>query len=200
MLATPLQIANAYAALINGGTLYAPNIGLRTINPITGETEVQYDSRVTRELYLPDAFSQPIMDGLAAVTTWRRTDNGLEGTAYSAFLNFPHEDWPVSGKTGTSEKQSLDALIADYALFVGWGPNPEPEYVAVVILEEAGFGGSVAAPVVRRYFEQIAYGIVPRYLSVAEADEAARQLANELQEPSTEVEAIAETSRLGSGD
>ena len=200
MLATPLQIANAYAALINGGTLYAPNIGLRTINPITGETEVQYDSRVTRELYLPDAFSQPIMDGLAAVTTWRRTDNGLEGTAYSAFLNFPHEDWPVSGKTGTSEKQSLDALIADYALFVGWGPNPEPEYVAVVILEEAGFGGSVAAPVVRRYFEQIAYGIVPRYLSVAEADEAARQLANELQEPSTEVEAIAETSSMGSGD
>ncbi|HAY51946.1 MAG TPA: hypothetical protein DCY30_07970, partial [Acidimicrobiaceae bacterium] len=119
---------------------------------------------------------------------------------YSAFLNFPHEDWPVSGKTGTSEKQSLDALIADYALFVGWGPNPEPEYVAVVILEEAGFGGSVAAPVVRRYFEQIAYGIVPRYLSVAEADEAARQLANELQEPSTEVEAIAETSSMGSGD
>ena len=200
VLATPLQIANAYAALINGGTLYAPNIGLRTINPITGETEVQYDARVTRELYLPDAFSQPIIDGLAAVTTWRRTDNGLEGTAYSAFLNFPHEDWPVSGKTGTSEKQSLDALIADYALFVGWGPNPEPEYVAVVILEEAGFGGSVAAPVVRRYFEQIAYGIVPRYLSVAEADEAARQLANELQEPSTEVEAIVETSSMGSGD
>ena len=30
-------------------------------------------------------------------------------------------------------------LIADYGLFVGWGPNPEPEYVAVVVLEEAGF-------------------------------------------------------------
>jgi len=200
VLATPLQIANAYAALVNGGILYAPNIGLRTMNPITGETEVQFQSRVTRELYLPDAFTQPIIDGLAGVTTWRRNDIGLEGTAYSAFLNFPHEDWPVSGKTGTSEKQSLDALIADYALFVGWGPNPEPEYVAVVILEEAGFGGAVAAPIVRRYFEQIAYGIVPRFLSVAEADEAARQLANEVEESSVEVEAIAGSSSIGSGD
>ncbi len=200
VLATPLQIANAYSALVNGGTLYAPNIGLRTINPITGETEVEFKPRVTREIYLPSAFSGPIEDGLAGVTTWRRTDNGQEGTAYSAFLNFPHEDWPVAGKTGTSEKQSLDELIADYALFVGWGPNPDPEYVAVVILEEAGFGGAVAAPVVRRYFEKIAYGIVPRFLSVAEADEVARQQAQELEQSKREIEATAETSSIGSGD
>ena len=115
-------------------------------------------------------------------------------------MNFPHEDWPVSGKTGTSEKQSLEALIADYALFVGWGPNPQPEYVAVGILEEAGFGGSVAAPVIRRYFEQIAYGIVPRFLSVAEADEAARQLAQELEQSSTDIEVAQDTSTIGSGE
>ena len=54
------------------------------------------------------------------------------------------------------EKQAENMLIADYGLFVGWGPNPEPEYVAVVVLEEAGFGGQVAAPVIRRYFETIA--------------------------------------------
>ena len=67
-------------------------------------------------------------------------------------------------------------------------------------MEEAGFGGSVAAPIVRRYFEQIAYGIVPRFLSVPEADEAARQLAKELEESSVEVGAIADTSSIGSGD
>ncbi len=199
VLATPLQIANAYSALINGGTLFAPNIGLRTINPITGETEIAFQPRITRELYLPDPIIRPIIDGLAGVTTWRRSDNGQEGTAYSAFLNFPHEDWPVSGKTGTSEKQSLEALIADYALFVGWGPNPEPEYVAVVILEEAGFGGAVAAPIVRRYFEQVAYGIVPRHLSIEEADDLARQQAQELTDTSAEIEAIADTSSIGSG-
>ena len=199
VLATPLQIANAYAALVNGGTLFAPNLGLRTLDPVTGESEVEFQSRITRELYLPDAFTQPINEGLAGVTTWRRSDNGQEGTAYTAFLNFPHEEWPVSGKTGTSEKQSTGQLIADYGLFVGWGPNPDPEYVVVVVLEEAGFGGAVAAPVVRRYFEQIAYGIVPRYLSRAEADEVARQQANQSQESSSDLEAISETTTMTSG-
>ena len=70
-------------------------------------------------------------------------------------------------------------MIADYGLFVGWGPNPEPEYVAVVILEEAGFGGQVAAPVVRKYFERIANGTVPRYLNQDELDELARQKVKE---------------------
>lgn len=190
VLATPLQIVNAYAALVNGGTLYAPNIGLRSLNPITGETEVEFAARITRELYLPDAYTQPIFDGLAGVTTWRRSDNGQVGTAYSAFLNFPHEDWPISGKTGTSEKQSIGELIADYGIFVGWGPNPDPEYIAVVVLEEAGFGGAVAAPVVRRYLEKIAYGIVPRHLSREEEDEVARQ---QVQESENDLAAIFET-------
>ena len=87
----------------------------------------------------------------------------------------------MSGKTGTSEKQVDNALIADYGLFVGWGPNPNPEYVAVVVLEEAGFGGQVAAPVIRRYFERIALGSVPAYLSQSEKDELAkRELAEAL--------------------
>jgi penicillin-binding protein 2 len=178
VLATPLQIANAYSALVNGGTLYAPNLGQRVLNPITGDTEVEFAPRILRDIYFPEAFSEPILDGLAGVTTWR-SDIGTEGTAYSAFKNFPHEQWPVSGKTGTSEKQVESGLIADYGLFVGWGPNPEPEYVAVVILEEAGFGGQVAAPVIRKYFERIANGTVPRYLNQDELDELARQKVKE---------------------
>ena len=180
VLATPLQIVNAYSALINGGTLYAPNLGARTLDPISGETQVEFAPRVLKEIYLPDAFSDPILEGLADVTTWR-SEIGTEGTAYNAFKDFPHDEWPVSGKTGTSEKQVENALIADYGLFVGWGPNPNPEYVAVVVLEEAGFGGQVAAPVIRRYFERIALGSVPAYLSQSEKDELAkRELAEAL--------------------
>ena len=55
-------------------------------------------------------------------------------------------------------KTELRALIADYALFVGWGPISEPEYVAVVILEEAGFGGS-SSPSCKTLFEQIHTGL-----------------------------------------
>ncbi|MBU97904.1 MAG: penicillin-binding protein 2 [Acidimicrobiaceae bacterium] len=178
VLATPLQIANSYAALINGGTLHAPNLGKRVLNPITAETEIEFSPRTLKNIFLPVTFSDPILEGLAAVTTWR-SDIGIEGTAYNAFKDFPHEEWPVSGKTGTSEKQVENRLIADYGLFVGWGPNPEPEYVAVVVLEEAGFGGQVAAPVVRRYFEKIATGTVPRYLNQDELDELAEQQLEE---------------------
>ena len=178
VLATPLQIANSYAALINGGTLYAPNLGKRVLNPITAETEIEFSPRTLKNIFLPSTFSDPILEGLAAVTTWR-SDIGTEGTAYNAFKDFPHEEWPVSGKTGTSEKQVENRLIADYGLFVGWGPNPEPEYVAVVVLEEAGFAGQVAAPVVRRYFERIATGTVPRYLNQDELDELAEQQLEE---------------------
>ena len=85
-------------------------------------------------------------------------------------------------------------MIADYGLFVGWGPNPDPEYVAVVILEEAGFGGQVAAPVIRNYFEMIARNSVPAYLSQAEKDQIAREEAtkasfntnNEIDQPNEE--------------
>ena len=178
VLATPLQIANAYSALVNGGTLYAPNLGKKVLNPISGDIEVEFSPRILKEIYFPEIFSDPILEGLAGVTTWR-SDIGTEGTAYTAFKDFPHEDWPVSGKTGTSEKQVEGQLIADYGLFVGWGPNPEPEYVAVVVLEEAGFGGQVAAPVVRRYFERIARNIVPRYLNQDELDELAKQQLEE---------------------
>ena len=80
-------------------------------------------------------------------------------------------------------------MIADYGLFVGWGPNPDPEYVAVVVLEEAGFGGQVAAPVIRRYFETIALGRVPAFLSQAEKDEIAKEEAARLSlNPVTETE------------
>ena len=96
-------------------------------------------------------------------------------------------------KTGTSEKQVENMLIADYGLFVGWGPNPEPEYVAVVVLEEAGFGGQVAAPVIRRYFETIALDNVPAFLSQAEKDVIAKeQAARPSLTPVTETENINE--------
>ncbi|MBG00905.1 MAG: hypothetical protein CL470_01390, partial [Acidimicrobiaceae bacterium] len=66
--------------------------------------------------------------------------------------------------------------------------------------EEAGFGGAVAAPVIRRYFEQIAYGIVPRYLSQAEADEVARRQAKELEQITTETEALSGSTTASSGE
>ncbi len=179
VLATPLQIANAYAVIANGGTLYAPNLGRTVLDPITGETELEFGPRIIRELYWPPEVRNPIWDGLAGVTTYN--DGANVGTAVQAFadVGFPHDRWPVAGKTGTSEKQSAASPIADFALFAGYGPLPNPDYVAVAVLEEAGFGGDVAAPVIARIFERIANDTVPEVLTEAErnardAAEAAR--------------------------
>ncbi|MGI9621885.1 MAG: penicillin-binding protein 2 [Acidimicrobiales bacterium] len=170
VLATPLQIANAYAVIANGGTLHAPNLGAAVLNPITQSPELEFGPRVLRELYWPQAFRAPIDAGLAGVTTFGPDDEDRAGTARKAFEDFPHDQWSVSGKTGTSEKQRPGRVIADSALFAGFGPMPNPEYVAVAILEEAGFGGDHAAPIVRKIFQHIADGTVPPVLTQAEQD------------------------------
>lgn len=175
VLATPLQIANAYSVIANGGTLYAPNLGARVIDPITGEEVLSFGPRVIRELYWPSLIRDPIWDGLAGVTIYGPDGEDRSGTGLTAFQGFPHETWPVGGKTGTSEKFGADA---DFALFAGYGPLPAPEYVAVVVLEEAGFGGNVAAPTVRRVFELIATDSVPEHLTQAEQDERDELIAS----------------------
>ena len=64
-------------------------------------------------------------------------------------------------------------------MFVGWGPSgsanwgtavEEPEFVMAVILEEAGFGSKVAAPMVAQYFDRIAQDEVPAALTQDEVD------------------------------
>ncbi|WP_419925448.1 penicillin-binding protein 2 [Candidatus Poriferisocius sp.] len=149
--ATPLQLANGYAAFANGGTLYAPKIVDRVENPVTGEVVQAFADRVLNQVYMPDDIRRPILQGLLGVA------GELDGTAYFAFAGFPHEQWPVAGKTGTAEVVGK----ADNSLFAAFGPNPDPEYVVVAIMEESGFGASVAAPAVRRVLEPIATDTVP---------------------------------------
>ena len=149
--ATPLQLANGYAAFANGGTLYAPKIVDRVENPVTGEVVQAFGDRTLTQVYLPESIRRPILDGLLGVTS------EVDGTAYFAFAGFPHEEWSVAGKTGTAEVVGK----ADNSLFAAFGPNPDPEYVVVAIMEESGFGASVAAPAVRRVLEPIATDSVP---------------------------------------
>lgn len=199
VLATPMQVANSYAAIANGGSLYAPNIASAIINPLTGEPELEFGPRLQRQIYFPDWMSQPIIDGLVGATTYESPEEfGPSGTAVSAFeagfgpdwhrntefnfaQDFPMASWPVAAKTGTSERIRPDGRKeADNALFAAFGPVDDPQYVAVVIMEEAGFGGQAAAPVVRSVLEAIATDSVPEVLTAQEqAQRTADQTANE---------------------
>ncbi|MCE2525328.1 MAG: penicillin-binding protein 2 [Acidimicrobiia bacterium] len=152
---TPLQLANSFTPFANGGRLYLPNIAVATIDPISGEVVNEIAPRESSRIYAPPDVLAPILDGMRGATTLR--SNERLGTAYNAFEGFPHNQWPVAGKTGTAEVLGK----SDSAVFVGFGPLPQAEYVVAVLLEEAGFGGESAAPVVRRVLEAVALDRVP---------------------------------------
>jgi penicillin-binding protein 2 len=146
LLVTPLQLASGYAAFANGGTLFTPRLASAVLEPGTGLDEPQ---PVLRDLPpqpvgstgLTPETRQVIMEGLIGATT------SGSGTAYAAFRGIGGPT--VAGKTGTAESNGKQ----DTSLFVGISPPEQPQYVVMAVVEEGGFGASVAAPIVARIFE-----------------------------------------------
>jgi penicillin-binding protein 2 len=141
VLATPLQLANSYAAIANGGVLHQPHLGLKLVDG-TEEEPVQTQSE-PRSVPINPATLQSIRSSLEAVTT--------VGTAASTFVNSPLNAIGVAGKTGTAEIAGKQP----YAWFAAYAPARDPQYVVAVMLEEGGHGGETAAPIARRIFEGI---------------------------------------------
>jgi penicillin-binding protein 2 len=148
LLVTPLQLAIGYAALANGGTLFTPRLASAVVEPGTslgGPQAVIRDlpPQPARSTGLAPEHRQVVMEGLIGATT------SSGGTARAAFqgLNGP----TVAGKTGTAESTGKQ----DTSLFVGISPADQPQYVAMAVIEEGGFGASVAAPVVARILDGI---------------------------------------------
>ena len=143
LLVTPLQLANLYATLAVGGTRHQPRLVREVTDGVIGSVEQVFGPRVVEDGGLDQAAFRAIVDGLLDVT--------IDGTAATAFAGFPSDRFAVAAKTGTAEVDGQ----ADNALFAGFGPWPEPRFAFAVVIEEGGFGGVAAAPVVRRFFDQI---------------------------------------------
>ncbi len=148
VLVTPLQLANAYATFANGGTLYSPNIASRILSPGATPPDERVvttiGTRVIRQVALPPEVRDPILQGLIGVTT------KVGGTARAVFSGFPA--WTVAAKTGTAQVHGK----SDTALFAAFAPAEAPQYLAVAVMEESGFGGVAAAPLIRRILEPLA--------------------------------------------
>jgi penicillin-binding protein 2 len=149
VLVTPLQLANGYATLANGGTRYVPQIALRAQAYQTGEVTQEFQPQVAGKVDMTGPERQALLDGLAGVP--------VRGTAARAFAGFPLDAFPIAGKTGTAQVDNK----ADTALFSAFGPLNAPKYQVTAVLEESGFGATSAAPVVRRVFEVLA-GLAPK--------------------------------------
>jgi penicillin-binding protein 2 len=149
VLVTPLQLADAYAAFVNGGTLYSPRLARRVLAP-DGKTVVRdLPPQEVRKINLSPDIRAQIMSGLNGAVT------ADDGTATLAFQGY--QGAPIAGKTGTAQQPQG---TEDTSWFVGLvNPNPtdpsQPQYVVVVNVEQAGFGGSVAAPIARRIIDTL---------------------------------------------
>jgi len=152
MVVSPLQLAQAYATFAKGGRAFVPRIASDVIaageaveggqRPVPAET---FGPKPLREMDLPAEVRDPILAGLRGVVS------DPKGTAAGAFSGFPLSTFSVAGKTGTAQVTGKQ----DTALFSAFGPVEDPAWVVTVVLEEAGFGGAVAAPVARRIFDAI---------------------------------------------
>lgn len=165
MSATPLQQAVALSAIVNGGTVWVPHMGLQ-ITDSSNRVISTMQSEKRSELGIDPAFLDQVKQGMVMVCRDRL------GTAFHQWRNFSVD---VAGKTGTSEVKSLNldgTPTDDYALFMGYAPAnaaTEPQIVVVAVIEQGGHGSSVAAPVVRRVME--AYFGLPRgYIPLTTVD------------------------------
>lgn len=150
-LATPIQLAVAYAAIANGGKIVEPRVVLRreTWDGVLVE-EIQPVVRSENIIALP--ILEMVKDGLTRVVM------DPHGTGRRARV----PGIIVAGKSGTTQVVSLDLVeglepdeipipYRDHTLFVAFAPVESPEIVVVAIAEHSGGGGgSVAAPMVQK--------------------------------------------------
>ncbi|MGZ4691372.1 MAG: penicillin-binding protein 2 [Acidimicrobiia bacterium] len=138
MLVTPLQLANAYAAFANGGTLHEPRLASEVLDA---------RGKKVRDLAPINLGQVPVPARDAMITGFTGVAEAKGGTAVNVFAGFP--PGLVAGKTGTAQVQGKQPT----SLFVGMSPAANPRYIVLAVVEEGGYGAETAAPIVRRIMQ-----------------------------------------------
>jgi penicillin-binding protein 2 len=160
VLSTPLQLANATAALAMRGQRIAPRMVGAVADPNTGELEA-------REATLLE--SVPVIDSAHwehTVASMIESVHGARGTARSSGAGAPYR---IAGKTGTAQvfgirqdatyvASEVPEKLRDHALFVAFAPAEQPRIALAVIVENGGSGGGVAAPIARTILDYYLLG------------------------------------------
>ena len=142
ILVTPLQVVKFFAGLVNGGKTPVPYIVKKIVN---NRGEVIYSHKIEYEQLLLDT---------SVLSLLKKATIGVvenpKGTAH--WIKLP--DIVIGGKTGTAQNPHGE----DHSLFVGYAPAEKPEIVVFVVVENAGHGSTVAAPIaariIKRYIEE----------------------------------------------
>jgi penicillin-binding protein 2 len=159
-----MQLAQAYATLVSGGQRIQPRVGLEIQNVING-TSQSVERSIRPSLALKPDYVKVIMNAMYGVTQ--------QGTSTHVFAGSPYTS---GGKTGTAQAvtirqnekynaQKLAEHQRDHSLYVAFAPLEQPRIVVAVIVENAGFGATAAAPIARRVFD---YWLLGNWPSVAD--------------------------------
>ena len=148
---TLMQLAQATAVLANQGVYMKPHLVRAIESNKTGEKTLTV-STPSHVIPLKKEHIQVINNALVEVNK--------SGTARQAFAGAPYQS---AGKTGTAQVYSLrgakyraneiDERLRDHALFMAYAPASKPTIAIALIVENAGWGGSVAAPIARKMFD-----------------------------------------------
>ncbi len=157
LLVSPIQLAVAYSAVENGGTLVTPHVASEVQNQ-DGSVAERISPKPSGNVGLPDAYLENAREGLRGVPA--NDVRGVpqhEGTAYPAFVG---STLPTLGKSGTGELPSGKDFVNWY---VGWAAHKESDPLVVVVMIEGGGAfqnGSEmsSAPAVRHILESY-YGV-----------------------------------------
>ncbi len=141
-LITPIQTAAFFGAMATNKGLYQPHL-MKEIRTPAGKLVRKYEPRIIKPTGLSEENHRILLHAMEEVIT------GPHGTGGASRV----QGVRVGGKTGSAENPQGTKT---HAWFVGVAPLDNPEICVAVVMENAGHGGSVAAPiagkVLRRYF------------------------------------------------
>jgi penicillin-binding protein 2 len=176
--ATPLQLANAYAAIANSGFVMRPHIVKNIYAPLTPDrgagfadlaagTVIESFERpeINHQLQMPPEIRFPIIAGLERVICGGEREGrcGVEfpkgryraTTGERLFRDYPHDALPLAGKTGTAQGAGQYPWN-DSSAFGAFSLDQSQPYTVVAYLEKSGYGSKAAAPVVKCVFTALA--------------------------------------------
>ena len=143
---TPLKLAQMYAAIGNGGTIWKPTIG-KAIVTTDGKMIKSIEPEKLGTIPANQATIKFLKESLREVVT--------AGTGTGAFSGFPIA---VSGKTGTAQvfgKNANGTLKSDTSWFASFAPTDKPRFAVVMMVSQGGFGASSSGVGVRQIYETL---------------------------------------------
>ncbi|HEX9774715.1 MAG TPA: penicillin-binding protein 2 [Actinomycetota bacterium] len=140
--ASPLQMAVAYAAVANGGTVVTPHVVAEIAEP--GGKRVKKIEPAPKGRIKADASAVSYVNRALGAVAER-------GTGLYPYRGWPFSRIPVAAKTGSAEIVGRQP----FSWFASYAPLNRPKYAVVAMVEEGGFGSQVAGPVVRRIMDEL---------------------------------------------